>query len=82
MNGVRLGEKHGRVNFDRRCHDLVVRQAHHEVYLSCGAPVVDLILSLSKDEVVALSQEGPDHRHLAMGWQYHRLEPRLGQPIQ
>jgi hypothetical protein len=30
------------------CHDLVVRQAHHEVYW--GFPD-DLILSLSKDEV-------------------------------
>ena len=33
-------------------HDLVVQQAHHEVYLEIGASV-DLIPSLSKDEVVA-----------------------------
>jgi hypothetical protein len=33
------------------CHDLVVRQAHHEVYFGMGFSV-DLILSLSKDEVV------------------------------
>ncbi|MNL84147.1 hypothetical protein D3C87_2120170 [compost metagenome] len=35
-----------------RRHDLVVRQAHHEVYLTIEPPT-DLILSLSKDEVVA-----------------------------
>ena len=37
-------------------HDLVVRQAHHEVYSDLGVST-DLILSLSKDEVVA--QEAP-----------------------
>jgi len=35
------------------CHDLVVRQAHHEVYLEFAEFTVDLILSLSKGEVVA-----------------------------
>jgi hypothetical protein len=37
------------------CHALVVRQAHHEVYFQTAYQPVDLILSLSKDEVVPLS---------------------------
>jgi len=34
------------------CHDLVVRQAHHEVYYGFAEFTVDLTLSLSKGEVV------------------------------
>jgi hypothetical protein len=46
----------GREQGKGRWHDLVVRQAHHKVYsqFSVWAEIpVDLILSLSKDEVVA-----------------------------